>query len=525
MWISPLITLVCLLQQVLAYRPVQHCKILGENGHYSACTALTQHYNTTTEQSDLFVRYNWFRYRSSKYGWHAIALGQQMAGALMFIMYGDPASPSTPMTVDIRTSDGHHPPVLVTEIERFKDQTPEIEIVTAKFDEYKGDIKIESLDEQPTHVGVAEIIVRGYTVWNGNPMVPVSNTTRGLEMIWSSNYQQDMAGDFSHGRNIDMHKFGLGFGWIFADILNAQTPEPLFGPIDELAGVKGVGETVIPPEPTADELAEGAAYISKMSSSDQNTEPAQSTESAQTTETPAEDKPVERPERTLFGKSVRDWMWHLHGFLMTIAFLALYPLGTYLIRSPSPTAFNSHWTIQSLATVAMVIGCLIGYVESYSISIKHQYIGIFLFLVIAAQIVLGWRHHVQYVATQRKTWLSKSHIYLGRIILPVGFVNIVLGMMRREYGWFTILLVVILMGLEAAFLIFWLFRASKNRAATGEQRTATSGPPRGDDAEEYFQLAGEDEFSDSDAEENEVRADKEQERKEQAERLRRLDKV
>lgn len=511
------------LQQIQAYRPVQHCKIIGEAGHYSACAAITQHYNTVTGVSDLYLRYHWFRYRNSKNGWHAFALGQQMDGALMFIMYGDPNTPSLPMTVDVRSSDGHSPPHTAVEMGLYAGHVPKVEVVTAVFEEYEGEVKIQSLNEKPTHVGIAELVVRGYEGWSGYKL---SNTSTSVDMLWSSNFKQDMANDFSHGRAIDMHQFGLGFGFLYVDMLNAATPTPMFGPIDELGGLKGVSETRPPDAPTAAELAAGAALIAQQESqSGQSTPTPIATEQAETEDNTSNvAQTIQQPAGTLFGKTLRDWMWHLHGLLMTLAYLALYPLGTYMIRNGKPTAFNSHWTVQALATVAAVIGSGIGYVNSYAISVKHQYIGIFLLLAIAAQIVLGWRHHVEFMATKRKGWKSKSHIILGRVILPLGYVNIILGMLLRQYGWFTIGLTLIFIVLEFAWLAYVLLYVAKKRSKN-EIRNTESGPSQRDEAEEYFQLDGDDDLSDNDEEQDAGPAVAEQARREAAERLRRLDKV
>jgi len=40
---------------------------------------------------------------------------------------------------------------------------------------------------------------------------------------------------------------------------------------------------------------------------------------------------------------------------MCLSFLVLYPLGVYFLRSPKPTAFNLHWTVNSLASVFVSI--------------------------------------------------------------------------------------------------------------------------------------------------------------------------
>lgn len=552
-----------------AYRPVQHCKQLGDNGHYSACTSLAQHYNTTSGQSDLFIRYHWYKYKESKNGWHSFALGHRMAGALMFIMYGDPTTPSQEMTVSVRSATGHVPPLLIHDIDKFntpaaEGRIPEVDIVTQKFQVYNGPFEHPSLKLKPTHVGIAEVIVRGYARWVGTT---VSNVTTAQPMLWSSKFDQDFQEDYSVDRAVEMHAFGMGFGFIYADLLNAETPTPMFGPIDELSGHKGIVEIGEPEPPTAAELSQGEYIASnthlgsgesdlgnKLDDGEHNpfndhsnttpstmpgsTDPTSDKEEESTTTAPDPSSttgtttidPQTKPTYTLKGKSIRDWLWHLHGLLMCLSFFILYPLGVYLLRSPSQitagTSFNHHWTVNALATVTFAIACFIGYLQSRSISVTHQYVGIALVLAISAQMLLGWRHHISFIQFKRKTILSRIHVGLGRVILPLGFVNILSGMKLRQYGWFTMLLVLVLIIVEVVFGGVYL-RASHVRrtkmggAAVAEEMKA-QGPGRDDEVEEYFQLAGDEDESES---EDERISKKREDKRVERERLARLDRV
>ncbi|KAK5102547.1 hypothetical protein LTR70_000405 [Exophiala xenobiotica] len=547
-WSTFLTTFLAFVTLAAAYRPVQHCKQLGDNGHYSACTSLTQHYNQTTSESDLYVRYHWYKYQESKNGWHAFGLGNRMAGALMFII-----------------ADGHHPPLLIHDIDKFNTpaadgRIPEVNIVTSKFEPYSGPYEQPELHLKPTHVGIAEFIVRGHSKWIGTT---VSNTSTAQPMIWSSKYDQDFDGDYSIDRSVEMHAFGLGFGFIFADLFNSATPVPMFGAINEQAGHKGLIEIGEPAPPTAAELSAGDFAIQNARLdvtnadlgtgsddgkhnpfSDHNTTPStmpESTESEQKGDN-KETIPVavpgtttpdaqSRPTYTIKGKTIRDWLWHIHGLLMSLTFFLGYPLGIYLLRSQKQitegTSFNHHWTVQVLATVTFSLGCFLGYVQSRSISLTHQYVGIVIAFCIGAQMLLGWRHHVKFLQFKRKTIMSKIHVGLGRVILPLGFINILAGMRLRQYGWFTMLLVFILIVIEVVFGAVYLRGAHVRRAKIGPAAVAeelkAQGPGKEDNAEEYFMLADEDELSDSD-EEGPVYKKREQKRVEN-ERLAKLDRV
>lgn len=577
-WLNAILSFTTL---VSAYRPVQHCKPLGDNGHYSACTSLAQHYNKSTGESDLYIRYHWYKYKESKNGWHSLGIGHRMAGALMFIMYGDPVGTSSEMTVSIRSATGHAPPLPIHSIDKFntpeaEGRIPDVDIVTQKFQAYNGPFEHPELHLKPTHVGIAELIVRGYAKWIGTE---VNNASTAQPLIWSSKYDQDFQEDYSINRSIEMHAFGLGFGFMYADLLNAETPMPMFGPVDEMTGHLGLVEIGEPAPPTAAELSKGEFIIANahldVVNSDlgvkpddgehnpfnehSNTTPSTMPDSAtppttedeestpnQTESTPAAQTgtttidPQTKPTWTLKGKTIRDWMWHLHGLLLSLAFFLLYPLGIYMLRSPKQinagTSFNHHWTVQALATVIFAIGCFIGYLQSRSISLAHQYIGILIAFLIGAQMLLGWRHHISFVQFKRKTVLSRIHVGLGRVVLPLGFINILSGMKLRHYGWFTMLCVFVLIVIEVVFGGVYL-RASHVRrtkmggAAVAEEMKA-QGPGKDEDAEEYFQLAGDEDSDDSDIEGAGASASasasadrKREEKRSQNERLAKLDRL
>ncbi|RMD42082.1 hypothetical protein DV735_g3052, partial [Chaetothyriales sp. CBS 134920] len=481
----------------MAYRPVQFVKHTGDNGRADQGFSLTQYYNTTTDQSDLYVRFESFRYASSALGWAALALGPEMTGALMFILYGDPASNT--LTFSVRTADGHHPPLLIPAMTGFyQGPVPEVEVVRSAFEPYSGTYQSPITQSPPSHIGVVDFIVRGYDRWTG---CKVSNSSVEQQFIWSSNFKQDFGGDFSLDRHIDMHQFGLGFGWAMVDLANAQVPEPFFGPIGDEDGHKGVNEIAAPEAPTQEELDAGAALIAALGSDSGSgsatTTTAISTSIAETatpTPIPSSTLPadsaatniattaaspiatpdntntnpqVEQPPKTHRGSLLRTVMWHIHGLLMVVAFLVFMPLGTYLIRSGRPTSFNMHWTVQALAGVAIVVSSAVGYATSRRISLTHQYIGFAMLAVLAAQAFLGWRHHVIFMATKRRTWFSTSHTWLGRLVLPVGFLNTLSGLRLRHYSSLTQLLVVIVMVAELVFLTYYILGAedaADNRA-------------------------------------------------------------
>lgn len=583
-----------------AFRPTQHCKALGDNGHYSACTSFAQHTNLTTGESDLFIRYHWYKYQGSKVGWHAMGLGERMAGALMFIMYGDPTASPPDMTFSIRSAEGHSPPQVLSKMDKFNSgpavgRVPEVDVLKSQFETYDGPYQHPELNLKPSHVGIAEFIVRNYSTWIGTK---VSNESTAQPMLWSSRHDQDFQGDYRVDRSIEAHPFGKGFGFMFVDLLNTQTPIPMFAPLDETQGHLGLVEMGEPVPPTPFEMMTGDNQVYKASlhplnsdlgtgsddgkhnpfsehggttpstmppqAEDPNADNQTADDDGKPTDPesnndtsipipvpvpvpapapPTTSDPNSQPAYTWRGKTLRDWLWHLHGLLLTLAFLLGYPAGIYLLRSPAQQSaglsFNYHWTVNALSTVAFSIGCFIAYMQSRSINLVHQYVGIALAFLLGAQMLLGWRHHVRFMVVKRRTWMSRVHVWLGRGIMPIGFLNILGGMKLRGYGWFTMMLVVVLILIESVFGAVYLRasfvrRAKMGGAAVAEELKA-QGPGVDDDAEEYFRLGDDDELSElsDEGEGSGVAAaagkqaidQKREAKREENERLARLDRV
>jgi len=62
------------------------------------------------------------------------------------------------------------------------------------------------------------------------------------------------------------------------------------------------------------------------------------------------------------------WNWVvIHGLLLSGAFFVLTP-GVFAIRSGLAKSFSIHWMIQASASVAIVLGCMIGIKISFAVS-------------------------------------------------------------------------------------------------------------------------------------------------------------
>lgn len=314
---------------ISAYRPVQFVKHTGQSGRADQAFSLVNYYNATTQQSDLYVRMWMFRYAASANGWASLAFGPRMFGSLMFIVYGDPSNADGTMGFTVRTVDGHHPPRPLDEFKEFYDgERPDVEVVSSRFEPYSGEYFSTEFNAKPSHIGIAEFIVRGYEKWKKTEL-EITNSTTKQAMIWSSNFKQDFQGDFSFERHVDMHAFGLGFGFLWADFQNAQSPYPFFEDINDLNDHTGVSEIGDPNPPTEQELKTGAAIMAKQaaifalggatdtgSSSDtpvadgsSSDTPATDTGSSSDTPTADDGTKVEEPVKSPKQWNIRSLMW------------------------------------------------------------------------------------------------------------------------------------------------------------------------------------------------------------------------
>jgi len=297
---------------IVAYRPIQFVKHTGQSGRADQAFSIVNYYNATTQQSDAYIRMWMFRYKSSASGWASLAFGPRMFGSLMFIIYGDPAAADGSMGFSYRTVDGHHPPRPVDEFKEFySGEVPDIEVISSRFEPYTGEYFSEQLNDKPSHIGVADFIVRGYERWKKTEL-EISNSTLKQAMIWSSNFKQDFQGDFSFERHIDMHQFGLGFGFLWVDLQNAASPYPFFGDINDLDDHKGVNEIGDPSPPTEEELKNGEAIIAKQAAIFAGTAaPDPGSDTGSSSDTPAADdgNNVEEPVKSPKQWNIRSLMW------------------------------------------------------------------------------------------------------------------------------------------------------------------------------------------------------------------------
>lgn len=109
----------------------------------------------------------------------------------------------------------------------------------------------------------------------------------------------------------------------------------------------------------------------------------------------------------------------------------LFPLGVVILRWFG--SVKGHWIVQLLAALACTIGLAVAIAfsrmdpEFSSLSEPHQVIGIVVVVALFAQAYFGYAHHRSFKRVQRRTILSRLHLWTGRLVVPLGMLNAVLG--------------------------------------------------------------------------------------------------
>jgi len=170
---------------------------------------------------------------------------------------------------------------------------------------------------------------------------------------------------------------------------------------------------------------------------------------------PHEEEGKEHHKHSAFGLA------SIHGFLLTISFLVLSG-GAIVIRSGFDRGFKLHWLMQASASGVIVLGCLMGIVLSFRHKSQfrslHQILGLIVLPSVIAQAVLGYAHHVEYKKTEERNVYSWLHIWIGRLLLLVGNLNVGLGLRLAHASWFKFLVWFVILGIQLAVLLpMWYF--------------------------------------------------------------------
>lgn len=136
-----------------------------------------------------------------------------------------------------------------------------------------------------------------------------------------------------------------------------------------------------------------------------------------------------------------EWAPVLHGVLMSLAFVLVFPLGALLMRLLRRMGFLYHAGVQAFGIALVIIGLAAGvyvskqYVRSRSFGSAHQAIGLLVFAALFVQAGLGLVQHRVFRRTKQETPMGVVHRLLGPGIIVLAIVNGGLGLdFAGEFG-------------------------------------------------------------------------------------------
>ncbi|KAE8386100.1 hypothetical protein BDV23DRAFT_163777 [Aspergillus alliaceus] len=445
-----LLTLIVYFFIVVHAEPVQYCQFGyngKENGGVDFCMGVTMHKNLSSNADDMYLAMTVTR--GSERGWTAIGTGSVMAGSLMTIVYGDPLSGEPPI-VSMRTAGAHHQPKPITAEES---GGVDIRLLEAKWRTVGGGDKPTSrASSSPGYVAEVALVCYSCNLWpaEGRGSSKISATTTSLPWIWGWNEDQELTG-FAYDSHLIGHKHRAGnggWGIFYVDMSRSVNDGEKAPPVPSIRpGVRTLGTS---------------------------------------------DKPAHRAgESAPFSHHT---VAQMHGFLMGLAFLVFFPLGVLAMRSGSSKSFKYHWIIQLVASLSTGLGAIIGIILSEgSFNSPHQIAGLLVSFVLGFQGILGWRHHVTFVRVRHRTWVSHVHIWAGRVIMVVGWLNFISGMLLVGIVALWVMLVAGIIVTEIVGVTYWVWASNRrNIRKTRLEAEGSDVPWTAEREGEYFAV-GEDE--------------------------------
>lgn len=440
--------------------------------------------NATSSFHDMYLSMTVTRRKKSALGWTAIGVGQVMKGALMLIVYGDPSSKESP-TLSFRGATGNSQPKLIDDPNNIGGA--DLRLLSSAWS--------ASLESPFDSIAEVSMVCYSCDLWPAFQKISAEATAS--PWMWAWNEVQEFP-TFANDAPMRMHRQNEGvggFGNFYVDMarsINKDSSPPPPPPIQPK--IEETGTSSSPSGIAAGTAPEAAApdVIAPASTASEVTPPAATT--------PA----VAIPAATT-ASFTRNRAWHLHGFLMSVSFLFFFPAGIFAIRSGSPKAFRYHWVLQLGASSLVLLGVFLGLYLAPEISTIHQRVGLAIALSIVAQGLLGWRHHMIFLRIRRRTWLSYSHIWLGRFVMIAAYSNLISGMLLREYSSFLVLFMAIAAVAELSALVVKLWRAGK-AGRSGKQSFAMKAARQGSE-ENYFALDEDEVEDDEDGDEEEEEDD------------------
>ncbi|KAL0943057.1 uncharacterized protein CTRU02_200943 [Colletotrichum truncatum] len=131
----------------------------------------------------------------------------------------------------------------------------------------------------------------------------------------------------------------------------------------------------------------------------------------------------------------------IHGVLATIAFVIIFPVGSIAMRLvPGRFGWIVHALIQMAGFILYIAGAALGIQLTQMVRLGgtslfeintinfHPIIGLVLLAIFFFQPIFGYIHHVQFKKYGRRQLWSYLHLFIGRLLIPLGIINGGLGL-------------------------------------------------------------------------------------------------
>ncbi|KAJ4327119.1 hypothetical protein N0V84_002507 [Fusarium piperis] len=160
-----------------------------------------------------------------------------------------------------------------------------------------------------------------------------------------------------------------------------------------------------------------------------------------------------------------------HGIIMSIVFLAGYPLGAVLMPIIGNWLVHAGW--QVMAFLGMWAGFGLGYVYArdggYWWQQTHTKMGTIVVALMGLQPILGYAHHRYFKSHGKRGIISHVHIWFGRVLMVLGIVNGGLGLQLASSSTGYIVAYSVIAGIAALVYTGSIFVGGMRRAARTKQ--------------------------------------------------------
>lgn len=165
-----------------------------------------------------------------------------------------------------------------------------------------------------------------------------------------------------------------------------------------------------------------------------------------------------------------------HGIIMSIVFLAAYPLGAVFMPLLGKWMIHAGW--QTIAFLGMWAGFGLGYVAArdggYWGKQAHTRMGTVVVALMGLQPILGWAHHRFFVKNQRRGAISHIHIWYGRALMILGIINGGLGLQLANSPRGYIIAYSVIAGIAFVLYVAGVFVGKSRR---GDRLKQINSPP------------------------------------------------